>query len=142
MTTFDEVINLYYHFDKYKKNTYPELYYHILPSINLNQYKIFKDEKGIFGFVNWAYLNKDVEKAYVTTSKIYKNEWKSGVNLWLYDIVILRKSKEVMSWVYNYFKKLLKTNESISWLRLNKQDQVYRVSKKYKRDFHKYWVVQ
>jgi len=137
MTTFDEVINLYYHFDKYKKNTYPELYYHILPSINLNQYKIFRDEKGIFGFVNWAYLNKDVEKAYVTNSKIYKNEWKSGVNLWLYDIVILRKSNEVMSWVYNYFKKLLKTNESISWLRLNKQDQVYRVLKKYKRDFHK-----
>tara|TARA_Y100001973_G_C5060102_1_gene262214 strand:- start:204 stop:617 length:414 start_codon:yes stop_codon:yes gene_type:complete len=137
MTTFDEVINLYYHFDKYKKNTYPELYYHILPSINLNQYKIFKDDKGIFGFVNWAYLNKDVEKAYVTSSKIYKNEWKSGVNLWLYDIVILRKSNEVMSWVYNYFKKLLKTNESISWLRLNKQDQVYRVSKKYKRNFHK-----
>ena len=137
MTTFDEVINLYYNFDKYKKNTYPELYYHILPSINLNQYKIFKDDKGIFGFVNWAYLNEDVEKAYVTTSKIYKNEWKSGVNLWLYDIVILRKSNEVMSWVYNYFKKLLKTNESISWLRLNKQDQVYRVAKKYKRDFHK-----
>ena len=137
MTTFDEVIGLYYNFDKYKKNTYPELYYHILPSINLNQYKIFKDDKGIFGFVNWAYLNKDVEKAYVTSSKIYKNEWKSGVNLWLYDIVILRKSNEVMSWVYNYFKKLLKTNESISWLRLNKQDQVYRVSKKYKRDFHK-----
>ena len=137
MTTFDEIINLYYKHDKYKKFTYPELYYHILPSINLNQYKIFKDEKGIFGFVNWAYLNKDVEKAYVKSSKIYKNEWKSGVNLWLYDIVILRKSKEVMSWVYNYFKKLLKTNESISWLRLNKQDQVYRVSKKYKRDFHK-----
>ena len=78
-----------------------------------------------------------MEKTYVTSSKIYKNEWKSGVNLWLYDIVILRKSNEVMSWVYNYFKKLLKTNESISWLRLNKQDQVYRVSKKYKRDFHK-----
>ena len=98
---------------------------------------MFEDKDGVYGFVNWAYLNKDVEKAYVTSSKIYKNEWKSGVNLWLYDIVILRKSKEVMSWVYNYFKKLLKTNESISWLRLNKQDQVYRVSKKYKRDFHK-----
>ena len=55
---------------------------------------------------------------------------------WLYDIVILRKSKEVMSWVYNYFKKLLKTNESISWLRLDKNDKVYRVAKKYKREFH------
>ena len=136
MTTFDEIINLYYKFDKYKKNTYPELYYHILPSINLNQYKVFKDEQGIFGFVNWAYLSKEIEKSYIRTSTIYKNEWKSGDYLWLYDIVIIRKSKEVMSWVYNYFKKLLKTNESISWLRLDKNDKVYRVAKKYKREFH------
>jgi hemolysin-activating ACP:hemolysin acyltransferase len=136
MTTFDEIINLYYKFDKYKKNTYPELYYHILPSINLNQYKVFKDEQGIFGFVNWAYLSKEIEKSYIETSTIYKNEWKSGDYLWLYDIVILRKSKGVMSWVYNYFKKLLKTNESISWLRLDKNDKVYRVAKKYKREFH------
>jgi hemolysin-activating ACP:hemolysin acyltransferase len=136
MTTFDEIINLYYKFNKYKKNTYPDLYYHILPSINLNQYKVFKDEKGIFGFVNWAYLSKEIEKSYIKTSIIYKNEWKSGNYLWLYDIVILRKSKEVMSWVYNYFKKLLKTNESISWLRLDKNDKVYRVAKKFKREFH------
>ena len=136
MTTFDEIINLYYKFDKYKKNTYPELYYHILPSINLNQYKVFKDEQGIFGFVNWAYLSKEIENSYIETSTIYKNEWKSGDYLWLYDIVIIRKSKEVMSWVYNYFKKLLKTNEVISWLRLDKNDKVYRVAKKYKREFH------
>ena len=136
MTTFDEIINLYYKFNKYKKNTYPELYYHILPSINLNQYKVFKDEQGIFGFVNWAYLSEEIENSYIQTSTIYKNEWKSGDYLWLYDIVILRKSKEVMSWVYNYFKKLLKTNESISWLRLDKNDKVYRVAKKYKREFH------
>ena len=136
MTTFDEIINLYYKFDKYKKNTYPELYYHILPSINLNQYKVFKDEQGIFGFVNWAYLSQKIEKSYIEKSIIYKNEWKSGDYLWLYDIVILRKSKEVMSWVYNYFKKLLKPNESISWLRLDKNDKVYRVAKKYKREFH------
>ena len=137
MTTFDNVISLYHNFNKYKKNTYPELYYHILPSINLNQYKIFKDEQGIYGFVNWAYLSKEVEKSYIKTSKIYKNEWKSGDYLWLYDIVIIRKSKKVMSWVYNYFKELLKTNESISWLRLDKNDKVYRVARKYKREFHK-----
>ena len=137
MTTFDNVISLYHNFNKYKKNTYPELYYHILPSINLNQYKIFKDEQGIYGVVNWAYLSKEVEKSYIKTSKIYKNEWKSGDYLWLYDIVIIRKSKKVMSWVYNYFKELLKTNESISWLRVDKNDKVYRVAKKYKREFHK-----
>ena len=133
----NKIIRLYKYFPKYQQNSYSDLFYHILPSLQANQFKVFEDKDGVYGFVNWAYLNKDVEKAYVTSSKIYKNESKSGENLWLYDIVILRKSKEVMSWVYNYFKKLLKTNESISWLRLNKQDQVYRVSKKYKRDFHK-----
>ena len=132
----NKIINLYYLFPKYKNNTYQELFYHILPSLKLNQYKLFEDKDGVFGFVNWAYLNTDIEKQYIKNSKIYKNEWKSGVNLWLYDIVIIRKSKEVMSWVYNYFKKLLKTNESISWLRLDKDDKVYRVSKKYKREFH------
>ena len=132
----NKIINLYYLFPKYKNNTYQELFYHILPSLKLNQYKLFEDKDGVFGFVNWAYLNNDIEKEYIKNSKIYKNEWKSGVNLWLYDIVIIRKSKEVMSWVYNYFKKLLKTNESISWLRLDMDDKVYRVSKKYKREFH------
>ena len=73
MTTFDNVISLYHNFNKYKKNTYPELYYHILPSIKFNQYKIFKDEQGIYGFVNWAYLSKEVEKSYIQTSKIYKD---------------------------------------------------------------------
>ena len=132
----NKIINLYYLFPKYQNNTYQELFYHILPSLKLNQYKLFEDKDGVFAFVNWAYLNTDIEKQYIKNSKIYKNEWKSGVNLWLYDIVIIRKSKEVMSWVYNYFKKLLKTNESISWLRLDKDDKVYRVAKKYKREFH------
>ena len=136
MTTFDNVISLYHNFNKYKKQTYEELYYHILPSINHNQYKIFKDEQGIYGFVNWAYLNKEVEKSYIKTSKIYKNEWKSGDYLWLYDIVIKRKPKEVMSWVYNHFKSFLKTNQSINWLRIDNQNNIYRISKKYKREFH------
>ena len=137
MTTFDDVIKLYYNFDKYKKNTYPELYYHILPSINLNQYKIFKDEKGIYGFVNWAFLNDHTQDFYKKTLQIYKDDWNSGNYLWLHDIVIIRKSKEVMSWVYNYFKKFLKLNESISWLRVDKENKIYRVGKKIKREFHK-----
>jgi|TARA_Y100000015_G_scaffold24999_1_gene24066 hemolysin-activating ACP:hemolysin acyltransferase len=136
MTTFNEVIGLYYNFDKYKKNTYDQLYFHILPSINLNQYKIFKDEQGIYGFVNWAYLSKEIENDYIRTGKIYEDEWKSGNFLWLYDIIIIRNSKKVMSWVYNYFKKLLKINESISWLRIDENNQIYRVGKKIKKGFH------
>ena len=56
MTTFDEVINFYKQFNRYKTNTYEELYNHIIQSINYNQYKIFKD-KGVYGFTNWAFVN-------------------------------------------------------------------------------------
>ena len=72
----NKIINLYYLFPKYQNNTYQELFYHILPSLKLNQYKLFEDKDGVFGFVNWAYLNNDIEKEYIKNSKIYKNEWK------------------------------------------------------------------
>ena len=136
MTTFDEIINLYYKHDKYKKNTYPELYYHILPSINLNQYKIFKDEKGVFAFVNWAYLNKDVEREYKNKAQIYKNEWNCGVNLWIHDIVSIRKTKEVALWTIKYCLNKIKINDCFSWIRVNDNNQIVRVAKKYKREFH------
>ena len=136
MTTFDEVINLYYKHNKYKKNTYPELYYHILPSINLNQYKIFKDQNGIFAFVNWAYLNKDVERQYKKKAQIYKNEWNCGVNLWIHDIVSIRKTKEVALWTIKYCLSKIKTNDYFSWIRVNDNNQIVRVAKKYKREFH------
>ena len=136
MTTFDEVINLYHKHDKYKKNTYPELYYHILPSINLNQYKIFKDEGGIYAFVNWAYLNEDVEKEYKNNAQIYKNEWNCGVNLWIHDIVSIRKTKEVALWTIKYCLNKIKTNDCFSWIRVDDNNQIIRIAKKYKREFH------
>ena len=131
-----DIIKLFQTFDKYKDNSYKELYYHILPSINLNQYKTFKDEKGLYGFVNWAKISNKDEDQYMQTGLLYKNQWNTGKNIWLYDIVIIRKAKDVMSWVYNYFKGYLETNQSINWLRLDKDNNIYRVGKKYKREFH------
>ena len=132
----DNIIKLYKKFDKYKDNSYQELYYHILPSINLNQYKTFKDEKGLYGFVNWAKLNNKDEDQYSQTGFLYKSQWNTGKNIWLYDIVIIRKAKEVMRWVYNYFKGYLEVDQPINWIRLDKQNNIYRVSSKYKREFH------
>jgi len=131
-----DIIKLFQTFDKYKDNSYQELYYHILPSINLNQYKTFKDEKGLYGFVNWAKLDNKDEDQYNQTGFLYKSQWNSGKNIWLYDIVIIRKTKEVMRWLYNYFKGYLEVNQPINWLRLDKQNNIYRVSSKYKREFH------
>ena len=132
----DNIINFYKTFNKYKNNTNDDLYYHILPSINCRQYKIFEDNKGIYGFVNWAFINKEEEDNYKLRGMIKKNKWQSGSNLWLYDILISKNAREVMGWVYNYFKNYLKVNQCINWLRLDDNNNIYRISKKYKREFH------
>ena len=41
-----------------------------------------------------------------------------------------------MSWVYNYFKEYLKVKQSIHWLRLDTDNNVYRIGQKFKREFH------
>jgi hemolysin-activating ACP:hemolysin acyltransferase len=132
----DKIINFYKTFNKYKNNNYDDIYYHILPSINSNQYKIFEDQQGLYGFVNWAFINKEEEDNYKLKGMIKKDKWQSGNNLWLYDILISKNAREVMSWVYNYFKNYLKVNECINWLRLDNNNNIYRISKKYKREFH------
>ena len=68
------------------------------------------------------------------TGKIKTSEWKSGNNLWLIDIVSIRNTFVMMRWVYNHFRKQLKVNASINWLRTD--DKIYRVGEKFKRDFH------
>tara|TARA_B100000900_G_scaffold409151_1_gene424566 strand:+ start:2048 stop:2452 length:405 start_codon:yes stop_codon:yes gene_type:complete len=132
----NDIINFYKQFNKYKDNTTEDLYYHVYPSINCKQYKIFKDNKGIYAFVNWALLNKEEENYYKSKAIIKKDKWQSGNRLWLYDIVISKNAKQVMRWVYNYFKNYLKINECINWLRLDSKNNIYRISKKYKREFH------
>jgi len=132
----DNIINFYKTFNKYKNNNNDDLYYHILPSINCRQYKLFEDNNGIYGFVNWAFLNKEEEDHYKAKAIIKKNKWQSGTNLWLYDIIISKNAREVMGWVYNYFKDYLNVNQCINWLRLDDNNNIYRISKKYKREFH------
>jgi len=126
------IIELYKKFDKYKYVDEQSIYYKILPSLRLNQ---FKTDNETF-FYNWAYLSDKAEKEYIETGNIQPFNWRSGKNLWLYDIVILKDAKKVMSELIEKFKQELKVGECINWLRLDKEDYIYRVSKKYKRSFH------
>ena len=87
--------------------------------------------------MNWAFLNEENEQNYKLNAKINKDQWQSGDRLWLHDILILRNARIVMSWVYNHFKNFLKTNQCINWLRLDDNNNIYRISSKYKREFHK-----
>ena len=126
------IIELYKKFHKYKYVDEQSIYYKILPSLRLNQYK--SDNKTFF--YNWAYLNDKAQKEYIETGNIQPFNWRSGNNLWLYDIVILKDAKKVMRELIEKFKQELIVGECINWLRLDNEDYIYRVSKKYKRSFH------
>jgi|TARA_R110001583_G_scaffold6931_2_gene34674 hemolysin-activating ACP:hemolysin acyltransferase len=126
-----DVINLFNNFDRYKGK---QLSNYLEPSIKLNQYKKFYDNNELVGFVNWAYIHDLVEKRFKQTGKIKSNEWNSGSNLWLIEIVSVKNTFKMMRWVYNYFRKQLKVDHSINWLRVD--SDIYRVGQKFKRSYH------
>jgi len=126
-----DVINLFNKFDRYKGK---KLDNYLEPSIKLNQYKKFYDNNELVGFVNWAYIHDLVEKRFKQTGKIKTNEWNSGNNLWLIEIVSVKNTFKMMRWVYHYFRKQLKVDYSINWLRVD--SDIYRVGQKFKRSYH------
>jgi len=126
-----DVINLFNNFDRYKGK---QLNNYLEPSIKLNQYKKFYDNNQLVGFVNWAYIHDLVEKRFKQTGKIKSNEWNSGNNLWLIEIVSVKNTFKMMRWVYHYFRKQLKVDHSINWLRVD--SDIYRVGQKFKRSYH------
>lgn len=126
-----DVINLFNKFDRYKGK---QLDNYLEPSIKLNQYKKFYDNNELVGFVNWAYIHDLVEKRFKQTGKIKSNEWNSGNNLWLIEIVSIKNTFKMMRWVYHYFRKQLKVDHSINWLRVD--SDIYRVGQKFKRSYH------
>jgi hemolysin-activating ACP:hemolysin acyltransferase len=126
-----DIINLFNKFDRYKGK---QINNYLEPSIKLNQYKKFYDNNELVGFVNWAYIHDIVEKRFKQTGKIKSNEWNSGNNLWLIEIVSIKNTFKMMRWVYHYFRKQLKVNHSINWLRVD--SDIYRVGQKFKRSYH------
>jgi hemolysin-activating ACP:hemolysin acyltransferase len=129
-----DVINLFKKFDRFKNKPDNQLQYYLQPSIKLNQFKKFYDNNELVGFVNWAYIHDLVEKRFKHTGKIKTSEWKSGNNTWVIEIVSTKNTFNMMRWVYHYFKKKLKVNQSINWLRVD--SDIYRVGQKFKRSYH------
>ena len=131
MTTFNEVINFYKQFNRYKTNTYEELYNHIIQSINYNQYKIFKD-KGVYGFTNWAFVNQQTEDKFLNTGIIAN--WNCGDIMLHIDFIATKNVKQIMSWLKNNSAKLLGLNKKIHWVRLDNDNKVRKIMKQTTKD--------
>jgi len=131
MTTFDEIINFYKSFNRYKNNTYEELYYHIEQSINFNQYKIFKD-KEIYGFVNWAMVNKKTEDYFLKTGEVL--DWHCGDLMIHVDFLANKNIRKIYKWSKNNLAKIIGLGNTTNWIRLNETNKIRNIVKKNIKD--------
>ena len=86
----DEVVPYYKLFDKYKDEEDINIIHHLLPSYENNQYQILKDKDKIIGFINWAYLNNNVQNKFMENAIINRFEWNCGKNIWTVSYTHLR----------------------------------------------------
>ena len=133
----NEIINFYKSFNRYKKNTYAELYNYIIQAYQHRQFKIFKDNK-IYGFVNWAYVNQLTQDNFLTTGRI--NNWRNGDIMLHVDFIANKNVKEIMSWLKNNSAKKLGINKNLYWVRLNTKNKIRTIVKKKIKD-NWLWVV-
>ena len=84
-----DTIKLYKEYNVYKNLSKNDIAQHLIPSISLNQYKVFRyDNTGVaYGFTNWAFLNKEVENNFKQTGELSKFDWDSGKNCWHIDTI-------------------------------------------------------
>ena len=53
-----DIIALYKdHYPLWANDSLKDIYAHIYPSLILNQFTVNRDDNGIYGFTNWAFLN-------------------------------------------------------------------------------------
>tara|TARA_R110001592_G_scaffold152619_3_gene380313 strand:- start:657 stop:1100 length:444 start_codon:yes stop_codon:yes gene_type:complete len=117
-----EIIKLYRKFSKYDSYTDREIAKAIIPSLSLNQYKIFEDEYGdVYAFTNWAFLNKKVEERFLKTGVLENVDWQSGNICWHIETVNTTPNK--IKEIYKYTAKRLAADigedKYCNWIRVN-----------------------
>ena len=141
---FDEIktiISLYRRFDRYKRYSDKELLFHILPSYQLKQYKLHKQGDEVIAFTNWAFLSDDAQNRFISIGKLNTKDWNSGNNVWHVDTICAKNIRKVMSWTKEHFRKILKVNQPLNWLRLDDNNVIYRKASKFKREFHNKGII-
>ena len=70
------IISLYRNYNIYNQCSENDLIQHILPSLYLNQYKVFRynDTGVVYAFTNWAFLNDEAQNRYKITGILNKFE--------------------------------------------------------------------
>jgi len=120
------LIELFYKFDKYKKNTRAELFNYLIPVFNSGQYKILYKDGYIVSFVSWAFLDEISENHFKQTGHVLN--YNCGDRVWLVDLVSSGDSRRLVKWTNQYFRKLLGSNKRVNYLKMDNNSKICRIS--------------
>ncbi len=88
LPAFGPVIMLYLQSAHRRFQFISDLEWLLIPPLMNRQCKLFMKKSYPFAFVSWAFLNEEAENRLVLNGgKLRPQDWKSGENLWLVDIV-------------------------------------------------------
>ena len=129
-----DVIRLYREFPKYNYLSDKDIARAIIPSLSLNQAKIFRYPTTgvVYAFTNWAYLNKQVEDRFLKTGILENLDWDSGDICWHIETIntAQNKIKEIYKYTANRLAEDIGEENFINWIRINKSGKgIKRVNK-------------
>jgi len=130
-TDIIEIIKLYRNFPKYNYLSDRDIATAIIPSLSLNQYKIFKDKKNlkVYGFVSWAFMNKQNKESFLSTGIIDSLDWNTGNNLVFIDLIGTKNIKQIFNWSVNKASTFDNIEKEFNWIRVN-NNKVKRINTK------------
>ena len=126
-----EIIKLYRKFYKYDSYTDREIAKSIIPSLSLSQYTVFKDKKNlkVYGFVNWAFMNNENKKLFLSTGIIDDFNWNTGNNLIFIELVATKNIKQIFDWSVKKASTFNNIEKEFNWIRVN-NNKVKRINTK------------
>lgn len=119
-----QIIDFYKSFKEYSKFSRMELFSHILPAFNFNQYKIYYDNDKIIGYCSWCFLDDLTQKAFKKTGELNSKKWKSGNNFWVYDFLCKGDVKSMANDVKKICKECSGVGVKMKWLRIKNNELV------------------
>lgn len=72
----------------HRQYTMDEVERRFVPSLLHNQFRYYEINGSPIGFVNWAWIDDEIEQKYQTGKyELTLDEWKSGANLWFPEMI-------------------------------------------------------
>ena len=127
-----EIVKLYRKFSKYDSYTDREIATAIIPSLSLNQYTVFKNKKNlkVYGFVNWAFMNNENKKLFLSTGIIDDFNWNTGNNLIFIELIATKNIKKIFDWSVKKASTFNNIEKEFNWIRVNNNNKVKRINTK------------